>query len=521
MVFQVALLTAIISLFAGALITYYYLKKVLENKIKDKIEKEFYESKGIARDLVKEATNEAKNIIKKAQLDAKDAAHKIKEEADKESKKIREEFKKLEIRLEKREENLTNREEQLVRREDHLRDKQSELSGKEMQIDELVKKAKEKIYEISGYTPEEAKNIIFDEAKKTYEHDLAQIFKEIKDNFEEDSEIKAQWVVSTAIQRYAADFVNEGTVSTVSLPNDDMKGRIIGREGRNIRAFEKITGADLIIDDTPEVVVVSCFNPLRRETARLSLERLVLDGRIHPANIEDTFNKAKNDVLRIVKEEGQRAIFETGVKGLNAELVKLIGRLKFRTSFGQNVHEHSIEVAKLAGLMAEELGLNAERAKRGALLHDIGKAVDHEVDGSHAIIGAELAKRYGEKEEIINIIQHHHGEAEPKTPEAVLVAAADALSAARPGARRETVDLYIKRLEMLEEIAHSHQNVEKAYAIQAGRELRIIVLPDNIDDVMAEKLAYDVAKEIEEKVEYPGQLKVTVIREKRSVAYAK
>lgn len=347
------------------------------------------------------------------------------------------------------------------------------------------------------------------------------MFKDIKDEKEEDAERYSQWVVTTTIQRYAADYVNEGTVSTVSLPTDDMKGRIIGREGRNIRAFEKITGADLIIDDTPEIVVVSCFNPLRREVARLTLEKLVVDGRIHPANIEEMYMKSKKEITKMIKEEGERATFETGVRGLNNELMKLIGRLKFRTSFGQNVLEHSIEVAKFAGMMAEELGLNVDRAKRGALLHDIGKGVDHEVEGSHALIGAELAKRYGEKNDIVNMIQFHHGETEPLSPEACLVAAADAISAARPGARRETVDLYIKRLQKLEEIAKNHKTVEKAYAIQAGRELRIIVQPDKIDDLMADKLAFDIAKEVEEGVEYPGQLKVTVIREKRSVAYAK
>jgi len=503
--------------FAGV----FYSKKYLEKKIKQEIFNDIQRAEKTSEEIIATAKTESNAIVRQAKLDGKEEAHKIIEAAEKEAKRSRDEIKRAESRLEKKELSFDKREEQFLIKEEKLEEKKIEIQEKEEKLNLLINEEEEKLYKIAQLTPEEAKEIIFNETKRQYEHDLAQMFKEIKDEKEEEAERHSQWVVTTAIQRYAAEYVNEGTVSTVSLPTDDMKGRIIGREGRNIRAFEKITGADLIIDDTPEIVVVSCFNPLRREVARLTLEKLVADGRIHPANIEETYNKSKKEITKLVKEEGERATFETGVRGLNNELVKLIGRLKFRTSFGQNVLEHSIEVAKFAGMMAEELGLNVDRAKRGALLHDIGKGVDHEVEGSHALIGAELAKRYGEKDDIINMIQFHHGETEPESPEACLVAAGDAISAARPGARRETVDLYIKRLQKLEEIAKRHKTVEKAYAIQAGRELRILVQPDKIDDVMADKLAFDIAKEVEEGVEYPGQLKVTVIREKRAVAYAK
>ncbi len=498
-----------------------YTRKYLNDKIREEVTNDILKAERSAEEIIASAKNDASAIVRQAKIEGKESAHKIVDAAERDAKKTRDELKRIESRLDKRENSLEKREEQYLAKEEKIEEKEVWIKDKEEEIEKLVAEQESKLYEIAQLTHEEAKEKIFNETKKQYEHDLAQMFKEIKDEKEEEAERHSQWVVTTAIQRYAADYVNEGTVSTVQLPTDDMKGRIIGREGRNIRAFEKITGADLIIDDTPEVVVVSCFNPLRREVARLTLEKLVADGRIHPANIEETYNKAKKEITKLVKEEGERATFETGVRGLNNELIKLIGRLRFRTSFGQNVLQHSIEVAKFAGLMAEELGLNVDRAKRGALLHDIGKGVDHEVEGSHAIIGAELAKRYGEKADIINMIQFHHGEAEPMTPEACLVGAADAISAARPGARRETVDLYIKRLQKLEGIAKGHKSVEKAYAIQAGRELRILVQPEKVDDVLADKLAFDIAKEVEEQVEYPGQLKVTVIREKRSVAYAK
>lgn len=367
---------------------------------------------------------------------------------------------------------------------------------------------------------EEAREIVLKRAEEIYEHDLAQRLKEMKDHYDEEGNRYAKWVIVNSVQRYAADYTGDVTVSAVSLPSDEMKGRIIGREGRNIRAFEKLTGSDLVIDDTPEVVVVSCFNPLRRAIAKMTLDKLVEDGRIHPARIEEMYEKSKKEVYSEIKEAGQEALMKVGIPSMHPELVKLLGRLKFRTSYGQNVLQHSVEVAHLAALMASELGLNIDKVKRGAILHDIGKAIDHEVEGSHAIIGGEIAKRYGEKAHVINMIQYHHGETEALTAEAVLVAAADAVSASRPGARRESLDMYIKRLENLENIATGFKHIEKAYAIQAGREIRVIVEPEKVDDLLAEKMAVDIAKKIEEELEYPGVIKVTVIRERRSVSYA-
>lgn len=381
-------------------------------------------------------------------------------------------------------------------------------------IEQREKELDEKFTELAGMTVEDARKIVLEEARNRYEHDLALMFKQIKERYEEEAEKEAKKIIATAVQRYAPEYIGEITVSTVSLPNDEMKGRIIGREGRNIRAFEKITGVDLVIDDTPEVVVLSSFNPIRREIARITLEKLVADGRIHPARIEEMYEKAKQEVEKAIKEAGQEAALKVGVTGIHPELIKLLGKLKYRTSYGQNVLAHSIEVAQLAALMAEELGLDTEKAKRGGLLHDIGKALDHEVEGSHTEIGAEIVKRYGEPDYVVNAIMSHHGEAEPSHPESVLVAAADALSAARPGARREDLENYIKRLVKMEKIAMSFKNVEKAYAIQAGREVRVIVEPDKVDDAEADKMAYEIAKKIEEEMEYPGVLKVVVIRKR-------
>ena len=486
-----------------------------------KIKRDLSKAEKDARSIVEKAEREAQELRKKAIMEGREEVHKMREEFEKEKKKREEELRILEDRLMKREEMLTKREEILDKKESHIDELKERLEKKEKELAEKEEKVQKELTKLAGMTVEEAREIVLQEARERYEHDIARLFKEIKDKYEEEADKEAKRIISIAVQRYAADYVSDITVSTVSLPSDDMKGRIIGREGRNIRTFEKITGVDLIIDDTPEVVVLSCFNPIRREIARLTLEKLIADGRIHPARIEELYEKSKEEIEKIIKEAGQEATFRVGVMGLHPELVKLLGKLRFRTSYGQNVLEHSIEVALLASLMASELNLDVEKVKRGALLHDIGKAVDHEVEGSHTVIGAELARRYGEKEDIINMILSHHGEVEPTTPEAVLVGAADALSAARPGARRETLENYIRRLMKLEEIAMKFKYVEKAYAIQAGREVRVIVEPDKIDDAMADKLAYDIAKKIEEELEYPGVLKVVVIREKRSVAYAK
>jgi ribonuclease Y len=452
-------------------------------------------------------------LRKKEIVEAREEIHKMRKEFDKEIKQQKDEAKALEDRLIRREENLDRKEENLDRTKE-------KIEKEKIEIENMKKEAQNKLNEIANLTEEEARQIIMNEVKEKYEVDIAQKFKEIKENYEEDAKKYSKWVITTAIQRYASDVTSEITTSTVVLPADDMKGRIIGREGRNIRTFEKLTGTDLIIDDTPEIVVLSCFNPLRREIAKRTLEQLVADGRIHPARIEEMYDKTKTEVEEYIKEAGKEAIMRVGIKQPHPEIVKLLGRLKFRTSYGQDVLEHSIEVAQFAGLMASELGLNVELAKRAALFHDLGKAIDHEVEGSHALVGGQIAKRYNERLEVINGMQYHHNEVDPMTPEAVLVGAADALSAARPGARRETLENYVRRIEQLEDIAKSFRYVDKAYAIQAGRELRIIVQPDKIDDAIAEKLSQDISIQIEEKMQYPGVIKVTVIREKRSVSYA-
>jgi len=485
------------------------------------IEKKMREVQQDSESIKKKAEAEAQVIRKKAIIDAREEAHKIKEEIESERKKREQELRSYEERLLKREEIIAKREENVDKREAFIESQKTQIEAQKKKIEQKEKELQERFNQLAGMTVEEAREIVLEEARNKYEHDLGQLFKRIKDQYEEQMEKEAKRIIAVAVQRYAPEYINELTVSTVSLPSDDMKGRIIGREGRNIRTFEKLTGIDLIIDDTPEVVVLSGFNPIRREIARITLEKLVVDGRIHPARIEEMYEKAKQEIEKVIKDAGQEATFLTGVTGLHIELVKLIGKLKFRTSYGQNVLTHSIEVAQLAGLMAEELGLDADKARRGGLLHDIGKALDHEIEGAHTEIGAEIARRYGESELIVNMIMSHHGEEEPICPESVLVAAADALSAARPGARRESLENYIRRLVKMERIAMSFKNVEKAYAIQAGREVRVIVEPEKIDDAEADKIAYDIAKKIEEEVEYPGVLKVVVIRERRSIAYAK
>ncbi len=420
-----------------------------------------------------------------------------------------------------KEEAIDRKSDSLERKEEAINKRSKKLDEKENLIDELYNKQVEELERLSGLTSDEAKEILLNDIKKEIAHESAIMIKEMENKAREEAEKKAKEVISCAIQKCAADHVAESTVTVVALPNDEMKGRIIGREGRNIRTLETLTGIDLIIDDTPEAVVLSGFDPIRREVARIALEKLIIDGRIHPARIEEMVEKAKKEVDNVIRKEGEQAAFETGIHGLHSELIKLLGRLKYRTSYGQNVLRHSIEVAHLAGIMAAELGTDVKVAKRAGLLHDIGKAVDHEVEGPHVDIGVDLARRYKESKEVLHAIAAHHGDIEPETVEAVLVQAADAISAARPGARRETLEAYIKRLEKLEEIANSFEGIEKSYAVQAGRELRIMVKPENVRDDEIIHTAREIVKKIEAELDYPGQIKVNVIRETRAIEYAK
>ena len=471
--------------------------------------------------ILEDSKRDAEALKKEAALEAKDEAFKLKSEAEKEVRERRSEVQRLERRTIQKEEALDKKMEQLEKKEENLAKKVQDLTSKETEAEELLSKRREELERIASLSQEDAKQLLMSEVRGEVQRDLTMMVKEMETKAKEEADKKAREIITTSIQRCAADHVSETTVHVVSLPNDEMKGRIIGREGRNIRTLETLTGVDLIIDDTPEAVILSSFDPIRREVAKLTLEKLIVDGRIHPARIEEMVDKSKKDVENSIKEEGEQASFEIGIHGIHPELLKLLGRLKFRTSYGQNVLKHSIEVANLAGLMASELGLDVTLAKRAGLLHDIGKAVDHEVEGPHALIGADLAKKYHESALVVNAIGAHHGDVEMMSMEAVLVQAADAISAARPGARRETLENYIKRLQKLEEIANSYEGVEKSYAIQAGREIRIIVKPDVVDDAGAMLMARSIVKRIEEEMEYPGQIKINVIRETRSVDYAK
>ena len=409
----------------------------------------------------------------------------------------------------------------MEKKEETINKRLREIDEMDLNVQELCKKRREELEKVANLSSEEAREILLAEVKREVSHEAALMIKEIESKAKDEADKKAREIITTAIQRCAADHVSESTVHVVPLPNDEMKGRIIGREGRNIRTIETLTGVDLIIDDTPEAVILSSFDPIRREVARIALEKLIVDGRIHPARIEEMVERAQKDVENDIKEEGEQATLETGVHGLHPEITKLLGRLKYRTSYGQNVLKHSIEVAYLAALMASELGLDVNLAKRAGLLHDIGKAVDQEQEGPHALIGGDLSKKYHESPLVVNAIAAHHGDVEMLSMEAILVQAADAISAARPGARRETVETYIKRLEKLEEIANSYEGVEKSYAIQAGREIRIMVKPEVLDDASSIELARNLAKSIEEQLEYPGQIKINVIRETRAVDFAK
>lgn len=474
------------------------------------------------------AEQEAKTILKEAKLHAKDQLYQMKLEFERETKDKRNRFKKREKRLTQKEENLEGRLELLERRDGAVTKKETDLSSREnaLQAEEarykgLIEEQKAQLERISGFTAEEAKNLLIKAMEGEARFEAAKLIKRIENETKEQADRKAKKIMATAIQRYAGDYVAEKTVSVVNLPSDDMKGRIIGREGRNIRALEAATGVDLIIDDTPEAVILSGFNCVRREVARLSLERLITDGRIHPARIEETVKKVSEQMDVDIREAGEQAAFDAGVHGIHPELVQHIGKLKFRTSYGQNVLQHAMEVSFLCGIMAAELGLNVKQAKRVGLLHDIGKAVDHEVEGPHALIGAKLAKKYGEPPRVVHAISAHHEDVPPNSVLAVLLQAADTLSGARPGARRETLESYVRRLEELEKIASSFSGIDKSYAIQAGRELRIIVESEKVSDGEAVLLARDVAKKIEESLSYPGQIKVTVIRETRAVGMAK
>ena len=445
----------------------------------------------------------------------------MRSEAEREVRERRNEIQRSERRLIQKEESVDRKLENIEKREEGISRTEKEIAEKKKELDRFLEKQIEELEKISGLTADEAKTILLDEIEKDVRHDASIMIKDIESKAKDEADRKAKEIITGAIQRCAADHVAESTVSVVALPNDEMKGRIIGREGRNIRAIETLTGVDLIIDDTPEAVIISGFDPVRREIARVALEKLIMDGRIHPARIEEMVEKATKEVNSIIKSEGEQATFEVGIHNLHPELVKLLGRLKYRTSYGQNVLKHSVEVAHLAGLMAGELGLDVKLAKRAGLLHDIGKALDHEYEGTHVDIGIQVLKKYKESEAVINGMAAHHGDYEPKSMEAVLIAAADALSAARPGARRETLDAYIKRLEKLEEIANTTPGVDKSFAIQAGREIRIIAKPDEVNDDGIAMLARDISKKIESELEYPGQIKVNVVRETRAIDYAK
>lgn len=507
------LLMLIASLAVGFGAGYFIRKMIAEAKISS--------AENAAKKIMEEAEQDAKALKREKQLEAKEEAHKLRTEFERESKERRNELQRLERRLMQKEESLDRKINNAERREEDLKAKEEKTKAYKEKLEELHKEQLFELERVSNMSSEEAKELLLERARQEIEHDLMVMLNNMEAQAKNEGEKKAREIITLAIQRCAADHVSETTVSVVNLPNDEMKGRIIGREGRNIRALETLTGIDLIIDDTPEAVIISGFDPIRREIARIALERLVSDGRIHPARIEEIVEKTRREIEAQIKEEGERATFEARVHGLHPELVNMLGKLKFRTSYGQNVLQHSIEVAHLAGIMAAELGLDVSFAKRAGLLHDIGKAIDHETEGSHVAIGADLAKRYKESPEIVNAIAAHHGDIDFNTLEAVLIQAADAISAVRPGARREALEAYIKRLENLENIADSFEGVEKAYAIHAGREIRIMVKPERIDDYASVKVARDIVKRIESELEYPGQIKVTVIRETRAVDYAK
>lgn len=509
----IGIIIGVVALALGLLIGYIFRKTVGEKEIGSAEQK--------AKNIILDAENKSETIKKEITIEAKEEAHRLRSEVEREVRERRAEVTKSERRLVQKEEAIDKKIENLEKREEGISRRERGLDEKENELDGFIAKQIEELERISGYSVEEAKALLLANVEKEIRVEASVMIKDIEAKAKEEADKKAKEIITGAIQRCAADHVAETTVSVVALPNDEMKGRIIGREGRNIRAIETMTGIDLIIDDTPEAVILSGFDPVRREIARIALEKLIIDGRIHPTRIEEMVEKAEKEVNNIIKEEGEQATFEVGIHNLHPELVKLLGRLKYRTSYGQNVLKHSIEVAHLAGLMAGELGMDVKLAKRAGLLHDIGKAMDHEVEGTHVDIGIDVLRKYKESEAVINGMAAHHGDYEPKSFEAVLIAAADALSAARPGARRETLEAYIKRLQTLEEIANTTAGVEKSYAIQAGREIRILAKPEEMNDEEIVFLAREISKKIENELEYPGQIKVNVIRETRAIEYAK
>ena len=503
----------VIGLIVGALIGIAYRKKVAEAEIGSAEEK--------AKKIVEDGRVAVETMKKEALIEAKEETLRLRNETESELKERRAEVSRMERRLNQKEENLDKKSESLDRKNEQLDKKLKENDEVREQIDQLRLAQQQKLEEISGITAEQAKEELIASVESEVKHDLAKRLDELENEFREQADDKARNIITLAIQRCAADQVSEATISAVPLPSDEMKGRIIGREGRNIQKLETLTGVELIIDDTPETITLSGFDPVRREVARLSLEKLIADGRIHPARIEEMVEKSKREVDAVIKQAGERATFEVGVHGINPELVRMLGRLRYRTSYGQNVLKHSVEVAFLAGMMAEELGVDAVTARRAGLLHDIGKAFPHDAEGSHVQLGVDVAKKYKESRDVIHAIEAHHNDVEPQTIIAILVQAADAISAARPGARREDLENYIKRLTKLEEIAESFGGVEKAFAIQAGREVRVMVKPEVVNDEGMALIARDMAQKIKEEVKYPGQIKINVIRESRAVDYAK
>ena len=507
------ILIALVAVVIGFVLGFYYRKKVGEREIASAEEE--------AKRIINESIKSAESKKKEALLEAKEEIHRSRSEYEREEKERRNELKKQEHRLQQKEEALDKKTDAIEKKTDSLNSKIAAIEAQQKEVASLKRSQLEMLEKISGFTTEEAKVYLINTVRDDCTHEMAVKIKEIEQQFKDEADERARDIIATAIQRCAADHSSEITVSVVPLPNDEMKGRIIGREGRNIRSLETLTGCDLIIDDTPEAITVSGFDPVRREVARLALEKLIQDGRIHPARIEDMVAKAQREVNATIESEGERAMFETGIHSLNPEIVRLLGRMRYRTSYGQNVLNHSIEVSHISGLIAAELGVDVTTAKRAGLLHDIGKSIDHEVEGSHVTIGVDLLRKYKESEDVIHAVEAHHGDVEPHTVVACIVQAADAISASRPGARRENIENYVKRLEKLEEISRSFPGIASSYAIQAGREIRIMVKPEEVSEDQMTLLARDIAKKIEAEMTYPGQIKVHVLRETKAVDYAK